>query len=89
MGEMPSLSQYQLLQVALDNHVLNRAHRDLEQVGVGRVGKVSVYFFFGIPAQGAELIEEVLARRLVIVRRAVVIGKAVFSDGAFGQLFSK
>ena len=79
-------SQDELFQVALDNHVLHRAHSDLEQVSVRRVGEVSVDLLLGVPAQRAELVEEVLAGRLVIIFGPVVVGESVLGDGAVWEL---
>lgn len=41
-------SQYQLLQIALNDHVLHRAHRNFEQVRIRSIREMSVDLFLGI-----------------------------------------
>lgn len=78
--------QYELLQVALNNHVLHRGHGDFEKICVGGVGKVAINLLLRVPVQRLELVQEVLASGLVVILGAMVIGEAVVGDGALGQL---
>lgn len=81
----PGDSQDQLLEVPLYNHVLYGCHGNLQQVGVSCIRKVSVNFFLGVPVQRLEFIHEVLARLLMVVGRATVVGEAVGRDRAGNQ----
>lgn len=79
-------SQDELLQVALDYHVLYRAHGNLEQVGVGRIGKVAINLLFGVPVQRPEFVHEVFAGLLPIIDGALVVDKAVAGNGTYRDL---
>lgn len=67
----------QLLQITLNNHVLDGAHSNGEQVRVRGICKVAINFTVGISAQRAKFVEEVLAGGSIIILRPMVVGEAV------------
>lgn len=82
-----SISEDQLFQIPLYDHVLDRSHRNFEEVRVCGVRKVAVNFLLGVAIQRAEFIHEVLARLLPIVGLSVVVRETMLGDWAFCQLF--
>lgn len=86
---MPGL-QYEGVKVALDNHVLNGCHGDLEQVGVGRVCVVNVDFLLGLTDKVAELVGEKLLAGIKIGSAARVVGERLVDWAhATGNLLGK
>lgn len=79
-------SEYQLLQVALNDHILHGAHGDFQQIRVGGIREVAIDLLFWIPVQGPEFIHKVLARLLVVRWGSVVICESMVGNGAFGEL---
>lgn len=80
-------SQNELVQVALNDHVLNRRHGDFEEVRVSRVGEVSIDLLLGVSVERSELVHEVFADLLPIRLVAGVVDKSVLVDRAKGKLF--
>ena len=80
-------SQYQLLQVALDNHILHRAHRNLQEVCISGIREMPVDFLLGIAVQRPEFIHEIFAGLFPVIGRTLVVHEAVRSDGADCYLF--
>jgi len=78
--------QDKLLEIPLDDHILHGTHCDLEEVGIGGVGEVSVYLLLRVTVQRSELVHEVLAGLLPVVWRSMIIGKPVRCDRALRQL---
>lgn len=70
----------------MDDHVLNRSHRDFEEIGVGCVCEMAIDFSVGAAVQGGKLVHEVLARLLPAGCVALEVGKAEFGDGALRDL---
>lgn len=78
------------VEVALDNHVLNRLHCDLEQVGVGRVGVVHVDFLLGLPDEIPEFVRKELLPGFDVGRFAVVVWEdLVYGTHTARDLFPK
>ena len=82
-------SQYQLLQVALDYHILHRAHRDLQEVRIGGIREMPVNFLLWVAVQCPKLVHEVFAGLLPVIRRALVVNEAVRRYRADCDLFLK
>ena len=80
-------SQYQLLQVALDNHILHRAHRNLQEVRISGIREMPINFLLGVSVQCPELVHEVFAGLLPVVCGALVVHEAVRGDGTDCDLF--
>lgn len=78
--------QDKLFQVPLDNHVLHGTHGDLQKIGIGRVCEMPINLLVRIPVQRAELVHEVLAGLLGIVRGTMIISETVIRYRASGQL---
>lgn len=85
-GQEGDGSQHELVEVALDDHVLNGIHGDLEQVGVGGVCEVAVDLLLRVAVQGAELVEEVLGGGFGVGGVADEVGEAVLGDGVVFDL---
>lgn len=47
---------------------------------------MAINLLLGVSVQSLELVQEVLARRLIIVLRSVVIGEPVIRNRALGEL---
>ena len=52
------LSQHQVMQVALHDHILNTFHRLIQKVRVGSVGKVDIGVLVWVPDEISELVGE-------------------------------
>lgn len=66
-------SEYQRIQVALDNHVLHRSHCLLQQIRVGGVGVVNVYLLLRLSDQVAELVRKKFLSSFDVVDIASVV----------------
>ena len=75
-------SEYQLLEISLNDHVLNRAHCNFEKIGIRSICEVTVYLSRGCSIQSYELVHEVFASLLPALGVALEILKAEFCDGA-------
>lgn len=86
MRKVTPTLEYELIKIALDDHILHRGHGDLEQVGVGGIGEVAVDFLLWVAVQGAELVHEVLGYLLPVCRVANEICEAVLLHGGVWKL---
>lgn len=69
----------------MDDHVLNRGHRNLQQIGISSVREMRVDFSTRTSIQRNEFVHEVLACLLCIGGIAVEVREAVLGDGAVGD----
>lgn len=73
-------SQYQLLKVSLDDHILNRGHRNLEKVRICCICEMAVHFARRCSVESYELVAEVFARLLPVGGVASEIRKPIFRN---------
>jgi hypothetical protein len=78
------------VEIALDDHVLDRCHGLLEQICVGRVCVVHIYLFLRLSYQVAELVGKEVHTGLDIVGLSCVVWKDLADWAhATGNLFSE
>jgi len=76
--------QYELMEVALHNHVLHRVHCLLEKIGVGSIRVVHVHLLVGVAHKSLEPVGEELLRPRNVGDFAVIVGE-VFVDWAHAR----
>jgi hypothetical protein len=74
--------EYQLVEVALDYHVLYGTHCDFEKVCIGSVCEMAVDLLLWVTVQSSEFIHKVLASSFPIHWVAREVREAVLSDWA-------
>lgn len=83
-------SEYQCIQVALNDHVLDRSHCLLQQIGIRGIGVVNVHLLLWLSYKVAEFVgKELLSRFDVVGSTGVVWEDLVDRAHAAHDLFSE
>jgi hypothetical protein len=72
----------QFLEVSLDDHVLDRGHRNFQKIGIRGIGEMRINFPARTSIQSHELVHKVFACLFSAAGIAMEIGEAEFGDWA-------